>query len=120
MVHSGRVITEYQSCPPSICTNDLTHYGLFLKEVVPPDYWGETVIFTEANQLTWVATGFIDSMCYMLSHFEPFPCQLNIELKVESTGILLIQGSPQVAALLDSSSSNQFACSSLLASVHLP
>lgn len=71
---------------------------------MPPGYWGETVIFlniTEANQLTWIATGFIGSIYQVLSHFEPFPCWQNIELKVESTGILLIQGFPQVAALLD-------------------
>lgn len=42
----GRVIiTEDQSCPPITWTNDLTHYGLFLREVMPPNYWGETVIF---------------------------------------------------------------------------
>lgn len=66
MVRSDCVIAEHQSCPPSIWTNDLTHYRLFLREVVPPDYWGETIIFflniTEANQLTWIATGFIDSI----------------------------------------------------------
>lgn len=72
------IITEDQSCPPSIWTNDLTHYGLFLREVVPPNYWGETVIFlnvTEANQLTWIATSFTGSIYYVLSYFEPFPCQ---------------------------------------------
>lgn len=75
---SGHVITEKQGCPPSIWTNDLTHYRLFLREVVPPDYWGEAVIFLNiagANQLTWIATDFKGSIYNMLSHFEPFPCQ---------------------------------------------
>lgn len=100
----------------------LIHHGLFLRELLPPDYLGETVTLknsTEATQLNWIAPGFVGSIYYVLSPL----WAISMPVKHCAEGGVYWNptrpGVPQVAALLGNSPV-RFASSSWLASVHLP